>query len=384
VSQARKPNIVPKAAPLVKKRSSSTALQTEPKKAADSAPPAPMGRGKTKAPAKATSKTASALKKRGKASFKPVPEKVDTKAAAAARVAARAKAKQDAKAAQARKDEAQIAQRKAVPPKPLAPEQPLLAAAAQDALERRLNQAQFTISAGQLVQLPEEGLPEVAFCGRSNAGKSSALNTLCNRKKLAFVSKTPGRTQLINMFGLGYIDPDNKPKLAPTARLGSKNRHYAQPEDDAPKPLGPAEAKTDVGQLVDLPGYGFASAPMAVKKKWESLIGQYLVKRHSLAGLFLVMDIRHPLTKLDWELLEWVRPDVTPVHALLTKCDKISREAARKTLREVKQELANAGYQVTASTFSSLKREGIAEALAALNQFLQLEDRIKAAAATKL
>jgi GTP-binding protein len=317
-----------------------------------------------------------AIKVRGKSATKPLQSQPKSGAAAVKKVAAKPTAiqKRDAKAVhkaktEARKDAQKTARPEAVPQSEvIVPNDlPALTPSVQTRLERILAQANFTISAGQLGQLPVEGLPEVAFCGRSNAGKSSAMNTICNRKKLAFVSKTPGRTQLINMFGLGYVDPADAPKRAPSKR-GRDELVEAEP--------GPIEVATDIGQLVDLPGYGFASAPMAVKKNWESLIGQYLVKRHSLTGLFLVMDIRHPLTKLDWELLAWVRPDVTPVHALLTKSDKISKEAARKTLREVKQELARAGYQVTASMFSSLKREGMPQALAAVHHFLKLEDRL--------
>ncbi len=237
--------------------------------------------------------------------------------------------------------------------------------------QRLFSQAEFTISAAAKHQLPRDGLPEVAFCGRSNAGKSSALNTICNRKKLAFVSKTPGRTQLINIFGLGFAD-----QVEQTARQKARQKEYEERDRRAPVPAVDITDLTDVGSLVDLPGYGFAAAPMAVKKGWEALVGAYLSERESLAGVVLVMDIRHPLTPLDWELIEWVRPDVTPVHALLTKCDKLSKEAGRKVIADVRKQLSDAGYQVSASLFSSLNRDGVEDALAALVPFFKLMERL--------
>jgi GTP-binding protein len=163
-----------------------------------------------------------------------------------------------------------------------------------------------------------ESVAEIAFAGRSNAGKSSAINTLAGQRRLAFVSKTPGRTQLINFFSLG-------------------------------------EARF----LVDLPGYGFASAPHEVRARWGELIGAYVTAREPLKGLALVMDIRHPLTDLDQQLLEFFRPTGKPVHVLLAKADKLSGSAARSEFRSVSAALAQLSPRYSAQLFSSLKRDGI-------------------------
>lgn len=174
-------------------------------------------------------------------------------------------------------------------------------------------------------ELPPPGAPEIAFAGRSNAGKSSAINALTRRHKLAFVSKTPGRTQLINFFSLG-----------------------------------------DVAFLVDLPGYGYAGVPGAVRRHWDVLVGGYIAARSSLAAVVVVMDIRHPLTPLDQRLLEWLRDAGRPVHVLLTKGDKLSRQAALTTLRKVRTDLAEVCPGATVQVFSSLKNEGLDEAAAQL------------------
>ena len=179
----------------------------------------------------------------------------------------------------------------------------------------------FLTTVADLRQLPDGALAEVAFVGRSNAGKSSAMNTLCDHTRLAYVSKTPGRTQHLNFF---------------TVRDGQ--------------------------YLVDLPGYGFAKAPEDVRKSWDRLIGPYLAERPQLAGLVMVMDARHPLTALDAQLLEWFLPTGTPVHVLLSKADKLTRQEQAKTLREVKAALARFGTQVTVQLFSSLKKTGVDEA----------------------
>lgn len=160
---------------------------------------------------------------------------------------------------------------------------------------------------------------EVAFVGRSNSGKSSAINTIANRTRLAFVSKTPGRTQHINFFDLG-------------------NERY----------------------LVDLPGYGYAEVPEAVRRHWVELLGRYLQTRQSLIGLLMIMDIRRPLRDLDQRMLEFFRVTHRPVHVLLSKADKLSRQEQLKTLAEVKKALAE--YPgVTVQLFSSLKKTGIDE-----------------------
>ena len=185
-------------------------------------------------------------------------------------------------------------------------------------------------------ELPPPGAPEIAFAGRSNAGKSSAINALTRRRKLAFVSKTPGRTQLINFFSLG-----------------------------------------EAAFLVDLPGYGYAGVPGAVRRHWDVLVGGYIAARSSLAAVVVVMDIRHPLTALDLRLLEWLRDAGRPVHVLLTKGDKLSRQAALTTLRKVRAELAQVCPGSTVQVFSSLKNEGLEEAAA---QLASLAERKKQSA----
>ena len=189
--------------------------------------------------------------------------------------------------------------------------------------------ATFHITVAQIRDLPVDSLAEVAFAGRSNAGKSSAINTLCNHKRLAFVSKMPGRTQHLNFF------------------------------------------RVEEGRfLVDLPGYGFARAPKDQKHVWQALIGGYLAKRPQLAGLVLIMDSRHPLTELDRSLLDWFRPSGKPVHVLLSKSDKLSRGPAQQTLRQVRAELEAMGLNATAQLFSSLKRDGVDEAEGLLRGWL--------------
>lgn len=186
---------------------------------------------------------------------------------------------------------------------------------------------QYTMSVHDLDKLPPDNLCEVAFVGRSNAGKSSAINTMSRRNRLAFVSKTPGRTQLINFFDLG-------------------GQRY----------------------LVDLPGYGFAGVPLAVKAHWEELLSTYVGQRKSLAGLVLIMDSRHPLKPLDLQMLEWFAPTGKPVHALLTKSDKLSRNDAIQTLARVRKDLTARGLNATAQLFSSLNKTGVEEAEAALQR----------------
>lgn len=181
--------------------------------------------------------------------------------------------------------------------------------------------ATFLISANKLNELPPPKGVEVAFAGRSNAGKSSAINTLANRNRLAFVSKTPGRTQLINYFGLG-----------------------------------------DDRFLVDLPGYGYAEVPEKIRLHWREVISGYLMTRSSLYGMVLIMDARHPLTPLDRQMLDWFLPTGKPVHILLTKADKLSRQQALTTLRTTQTELKQHYPNCTAQLFSSLKRQGVEEA----------------------
>ena len=177
-------------------------------------------------------------------------------------------------------------------------------------------------------ELPRPSVAEIAFAGRSNAGKSSAINTLTGRRRLAYVSKTPGRTQLINFFSLD-------------------GRAY----------------------LVDLPGYGYAGVPGEVRRHWGTLVGEYIATRESLAGVIIVMDVRHPLTPLDRELIAWLREAGRPAHVLLTKTDKLSKQAARTTLERVRRELKDLWPQSTVQLFSSLKGEGVDEAARALARF---------------
>lgn len=176
--------------------------------------------------------------------------------------------------------------------------------------------AAFFTTVNHLKDLPDTRA-EVAFVGRSNAGKSSAINTLANRTRLAYVSKTPGRTQHINFFDLG------------------QERF-----------------------LVDLPGYGFANVPEAVRAHWVELLGRYLGERQSLIGLLLIMDARHPLKDLDLRMLNYIAPTGRPVHILLSKADKLSRQEQTQTLRNVKAELVQ-WSNVSVQLFSSLKKQGM-------------------------
>jgi len=181
--------------------------------------------------------------------------------------------------------------------------------------------AQFEISIAKPSGLPPPRGVEIAFAGRSNAGKSSAINTLTDHTRLAFVSKTPGRTQLINFFRL--------------------------PNDAV---------------LVDLPGYGYAQVPEAIRAQWQRLLEDYLTRRSNLIGLVLIMDSRHPLTERDRAMIGWFAPSGRPIHVMLTKCDKLTRSAQAQTLAAVRKELAAIGPQVTAQLFSSLKKTGVEEA----------------------
>lgn len=181
--------------------------------------------------------------------------------------------------------------------------------------------AQFEISIAKPSGLPSPSGAEVAFAGRSNAGKSSAINTLAGHVRLAYVSKTPGRTQLLNFFRLN---------------CGAL--------------------------LVDLPGYGYAAVPEKVRRQWAGLIETYLKERESLVGLVLIMDARHPLTELDRQMIGWFAPSGKPIHVLLTKSDKLTRGPANATLLAVRKELGGRyGDQVSVQLFSSLKKQGVEE-----------------------
>ena len=190
--------------------------------------------------------------------------------------------------------------------------------------------ARFLTSAARLDQAPPDVGYEVAFAGRSNAGKSSAINALCDQRSLARTSKTPGRTQLLNFFELD-----------------------------------------EVRRLVDLPGYGYAKVSEQKKRDWQGNLTNYLEQRRSLRGLVLMMDVRHPLKNFDRQLLEWAKQIDLPIHILLTKFDKLNRGQATKTLREVRQELADLSPMFSAQLFSSLKRDGLDTAYLKLAEWLE-------------
>ncbi|MDF1796904.1 MAG: ribosome biogenesis GTP-binding protein YihA/YsxC [Coxiellaceae bacterium] len=190
------------------------------------------------------------------------------------------------------------------------------------------SKAHYTISATDLNQMPTDEGAEVAFIGRSNAGKSSALNTIAGIKGLARVSKTPGRTQAINVFD-----------------LSKKCR------------------------LIDLPGYGYAKVPRPVKERWAQYIDAYLQNRKCLQGLVLIMDIRHPLKELDQQLIEWTANCDISVHILLTKADKLSKNQQRKTLTDVTDALEIYGDTISIQCFSSLDRLGVEEARNKLDEW---------------
>jgi len=195
-------------------------------------------------------------------------------------------------------------------------------------MNTRYFQAQFASSASRLAECPAAAR-EVAFAGRSNAGKSSAINTLTRNGKLARTGKTPGRTQLINHFSLG-----------------------------------------DELFLVDLPGYGYAEVSKQKQKAWQSAMTSYLQRRDPLVGLVLVMDIRHPLTDSDWQLLQLQQAGTAELHLLLTKADKLSRQQVIQALRDTQQKLEAAGIEASLSDFSALKRQGIDDVHQILDSWL--------------
>ncbi|MBI5450214.1 MAG: YihA family ribosome biogenesis GTP-binding protein [Gammaproteobacteria bacterium] len=197
-----------------------------------------------------------------------------------------------------------------------------------------LQAAQFLKSVAALSQLPADDGREVAFAGRSNAGKSSALNVLTGHKGLARTSKTPGRTQLLNYF-----------TVSPQC------------------------------YLVDLPGYGYAKVPAAVRRDWGELVGGYLQQRLALKGLILIMDIRHPFTDFDLQLLDWCQAEELPVHILLSKADKLSRGAASQTLQAARVLLGRdyPAAQMSVQVFSALKKLGVDEARHCVTRWLGLD-----------
>lgn len=195
------------------------------------------------------------------------------------------------------------------------------------------HQTSFITSAAKLHQLTEDEGVEVAFAGRSNAGKSSAMNRLCQQKALARTSKTPGRTQLINLF----------------------------------------EVRPDV-RLVDLPGYGFAKVPEAVRRQWGQLIGSYMEKRESLRGVIVVMDSRHPMKDTDIQMLDWCAAVGTPAHCLLTKADKLKRSAASQAKLSVEKKLRAYDADFSTQLFSATNGLGVDELRSKLIELLSLEN----------
>jgi len=202
---------------------------------------------------------------------------------------------------------------------------------ARQATEQLLHDAQFLTTAARWTQLPTGGMPEIAFAGRSNAGKSSAINALTRRARLAFASKKPGRTRHINFFRL---------------RSGAL--------------------------LADLPGYGYAEVPGSVRHDWEQFLARYLAERATLVGLVVVMDARQPMTRLDRQMLDWMLPARFPALILLAKSDKLSRPQQNRILEQVSHALKKnyAGKDLRVQLFSAVKRQGTQEACAVLASWL--------------
>ncbi|NVJ59145.1 MAG: YihA family ribosome biogenesis GTP-binding protein [Gammaproteobacteria bacterium] len=201
------------------------------------------------------------------------------------------------------------------------------------ATETKVNpfrQASYIMGAAELVQLPPDNGMEVAFAGRSNAGKSSALNVLCEQKALARTSKTPGRTQLINLF-----------------RLDDERR------------------------LVDLPGYGFAKVSIDIKERWQATLSHYLQSRECLKGLVVLTDIRHPLKEVDLQMLMWAAEEQIPTHVLLSKSDKLKQGAVKNTLLKVKKQMQEINPNSSIQAFSALKKTGLDQLIGQLKQWYQ-------------
>ena len=192
-------------------------------------------------------------------------------------------------------------------------------------------QTEYLTSASKAHQFPEIDGLEIAFAGRSNAGKSSAINTLCDITNLARTSKTPGRTQLINFF---TVDEQRR--------------------------------------LVDLPGYGYAKVPEKIRKEWQKLMEDYLSQRQQLTGLVVIMDVRHPMKEYDLKMLEWCQHFSIPVHILLTKADKLKRGAASQSLFKVEKYLQDENIDASVQLFSSLKGTGLNILQTKINSWYQL------------
>lgn len=201
-----------------------------------------------------------------------------------------------------------------------------------DRAKRWLQKTQFLLSAPTFKLCPEDVGLEVAFAGRSNAGKSSCINTLTNQRQLARSSKTPGRTQMINFFSL----------------------------------------ENDQQRLVDLPGYGYAAVPEAMKKEWQIELEKYLISRKSLVGLILLMDIRHPLKFFDEQMLHWAKDGNLPVHILLTKADKFKFGMAKNTLQQTQKKLDKLNLPFSIQLFSAQNKQGIDELALLMKKWFQI------------
>lgn len=193
--------------------------------------------------------------------------------------------------------------------------------------------AEFLLSVNKWSQLPSEDAIEIAFAGRSNAGKSSAINTITDIKSLCRTSKTPGRTQMINFFS---IDP----------------QHH----------------------LVDLPGYGYAKVPVQIKQHWQNLLERYLIERSALKGVVMIMDVRRPLTEYDRLMLQWCQKSEMSAHILLTKADKFKRGAAQNILLKVRRTIKTEYPGTTVQLFSALKKTGVEEARDKLSEWFGLNE----------
>ena len=216
-------------------------------------------------------------------------------------------------------------------------------------------QARFFTTVNHLRDLPNTQVPEIAFAGRATAAKSTAHTTLRNPTRLAFASKTPGRTQHINYFSIG-------------------GAHVGQHRKD------PTKVDEIRAMLVDLPGYGYAEVPGEAKVHWNELLGTYIQRREQLAGLVLIMDARRPFTELDVQMLEWFAPTGKPVHCLLTKADKLNRNESTNALRQARTVLQSyvdeqgQPFPFTVQLFSALKRIGLEEANDRILDLLALTD----------
>lgn len=191
-------------------------------------------------------------------------------------------------------------------------------------------QSRFLVSAYKMSQLPADEGMEIAFAGRSNAGKSTAINALTNQKKLAKVSKTPGRTQLFNCF-----------EFQPNRRL------------------------------VDLPGYGYAKVPVKMRQHWDREINNYLIDRESLIGLVIIMDIRHPMKDFDHQIITWASRSEMNCHVLLNKADKLSNSQAKQTLLKVRQQIQQISKHSSCQTFSALRKTGTSELSDTVSQWFE-------------